>query len=292
MRLAILCIISALVPLPQFAWADVPLTFEDLLTEKGNVKFELSVSYANADRQGISTADPITVQTGPTSFITIPTLIGESISNSDATVVTLGLRYGITTKSELYARFSGVTSSQRSSDMVGAAKSNESGFVDAWAGVNYKFKDDDDTPALLGFFEISGMERYGNSSAGFKSAMVGVTAYKAIDPIVFSVTGAYRLSQARGKENHEYRPGNLFLLNPNVAFAVNERVTLSTGLQWMRRNTDRFKGKATSITRTGTDLVLGVAYGINQGNTFNTSIKVNASGRNGAELRASWLYTL
>ncbi|MBB3220510.1 hypothetical protein [Pseudoduganella umbonata] len=140
MRFATLFIISTLLSLPQFAWADIPLTLEDLLTDKGKLKLDLSVSYANSDRQGISTAEPVTVQTGPTSFITLPTLIGDSISNSDTNVVTLGLRYGLTAKAEIYSRFSGVTMSQRSSGLEGASKSNESGFVDTWAGINYQFK--------------------------------------------------------------------------------------------------------------------------------------------------------
>lgn len=292
MRLAKLCIISTSLALPHLAWADMPLTLEDLLTDKGKVKLELSISYANADRQGISTADPITVQTGPTSFITLPTLFGESISNSDAAVVTLGLRYGLTAKAEIYSRFSVVASNQRSSGLEGSSASKESGFVDAWAGINYQFKQDDDTPAILGFVEIAGTERFRNSDANFKSAMLGMTAYKAIDPIVFSLTGAYRLSQRRKDDVHEYQPGNLLLLNPGVAFSANEHVTLSAGLQWMRRNRDRFNGEATGITRTVTDLLLGVAYGINKDSTLNSTIKVNASGRNGAELRFGWHYTL
>lgn len=71
------------------ALADLPLTIEDLITEKGEVKLNVSLAYANSDRQGLSTGEPITVQTGPTSFITLPTVIGESQGNSDYLVGTL-----------------------------------------------------------------------------------------------------------------------------------------------------------------------------------------------------------
>ncbi|MFZ1181104.1 MAG: hypothetical protein WAN92_06250 [Herbaspirillum sp.] len=94
---------ALLASLPHPAWADLPLTVEDLITDKGKLKLEASISYANADRQGISTDDPLTIQTGPTSFITLPTRIGESISNSDTTVATLDLRYGLTARAEIYA---------------------------------------------------------------------------------------------------------------------------------------------------------------------------------------------
>ncbi len=69
--------------------ADLPLTVEDLITDKGKVKLDLSLSYANADRHGVATGDPVIVQTGPTSFVALPTLIGESVGNSDTLVATL-----------------------------------------------------------------------------------------------------------------------------------------------------------------------------------------------------------
>ncbi|HZS80493.1 MAG TPA: hypothetical protein VFA14_03560, partial [Herbaspirillum sp.] len=86
--------------LPHLAWADLPLTVEDLITDKGKVKLELSMSYVNADRQGISTADPLTIQTGPASFVTLPTRVSESVGNSDIAAATLGLRYGFAAKAE------------------------------------------------------------------------------------------------------------------------------------------------------------------------------------------------
>jgi hypothetical protein len=272
-------------------FADLPLTVEDLITDKGKVKLDLSLAYANADRSGVSTGEPIIVQTGPTSFVTLPTLVGESIGNSDTVVATLGMRYGLTALAEVYARISGLSSNHRSSGVGGTASNSESGFADVWAGVNYQFRKDDDGPALLGFGEIALREKHRRSSASFKSAMLGVTAYKAIDPIVFSLTAAYRFNQTRRNGLQGYQPGNLLLLNPSVGFAVNDRVTLTTGVQWTRRQADRFDGQSQGIDRTVTDLLLGVGYGFAKGNTLNTALKVNASGRSGSELRANWLYT-
>lgn len=273
------------------AWADLPLTVEDLITDKGKVKLDLSLAYANMDRSGVSTGEPIIVQTGPTSFVTVPTLVGERIGNSDTLVATFGMRYGLTAKAEVYARMSSLSSSHRSSGVGGTTSSSEAGFADAWAGVNYQFKQDDDGPAVLGFGEIALREKHRHSSASFKSAMLGVTTYTAIDPIVFSLTAAYRFNQSRRDGAQDYRPGDLLLLNPSVGFAVNDRVTLTTGVQWTRRQADRFDGQRQGIDRTATDLLLGVGYGVARGNTLNTTFKVNASGRSGTELRANWLYT-
>jgi hypothetical protein len=273
------------------AFADLPLTVEDLITDQGKVKLDASFAYANADRQGVSTGEPIVVQTGPAAFVTLPTRIGESIGNSDTLVGTMGLRYGLTAKTEAYARASGLSTSQRTSGVAGTAASHESRLIDAWAGVNHQFKKDDATPAVLGFAEIALAEKHRVDTAHFKSAMLGLTAYKAIDPVVFSATFGYRFNQRRQDGAQDYQPGNLILLNPSVAFAVNDRVTLTTGAQWTRRAADEIDGQPQGIARTATDLLLGVGYGFDKGNTLNATFKANASGRGGSELRLNWLYT-
>jgi len=273
------------------AFADLPLTVEDLITDRGKVRLDLSLAYANVDRQGVSTGEPIVVQTGPASFVTIPTAIGTSIGNSDTAVGTFGLRYGLAAKAEIYARASGLTSSQRTNGVSGTSSSNESRFADAWAGINYQFKKDDATPALLGFAELALAENHRHNTASFKSAKLRVTTYKAIDPIAFLLTAGNRFNQSRKDGGQELQPGKLLLIHPSVGFAVNDRVTLSSGVQWTRRQADRLDGAAQGIDRTATDLVLGAGYGFDRGNTLNATFKANASGDSGAELRVNWLYT-
>lgn len=273
------------------AWADLPLTVEDLITEQGRVRLDVSLTYANVDRQGVSTGEPIEVQTGPTSFVFVPTVIGESIGNTDTWVATLGLRYGLSARAEVYLRASGLSTRTRNIGVAGATSSSETRFADAWAGLNYRFIDEGETPGLLGFAEIALSEQHRQSRASFQSAMLGLTAYRAIDPIVFSLTAGYRFNQSRPDGPRDYRPGNLLLLHPSVGFAVNDRVTLSTGLQWTRRSADRIDGQRQGINRSASNLVLGVGYGIAKGNTLNASFKVNASGQSGAEFRLNWLYT-
>lgn len=274
------------------ARADLPLTVEDLITDPGRIRIDLSFAYANQDQQGVSTGEPIVIQTGPAAFITLPTAIGQSIGNSDTFVATAGLRHGLSARTELYARASALSSSQRGSGVGGSWKDSETRFADAWAGINHQFKPDGATPALLGFAEIALREKHRSDSASFKSVLLGFTTYHAIDPVVFSLTAGYRHHQARRDGNDDYRPGNLILLNPSLGFAVNDRVTLTTGLQWTRRVADELNGRPQGITRTATDLLLGAGYGFDKGNTLNATLKVNASGDNGAEFRLNWLYTL
>ena len=282
-----LAAVVSLLSLPTLA--DLPLTVEDLITDKGKVKLDVSLSYANRDRQGLASANPITVQTGPTSFVTLPALTGETQGNSDTLVGTMGLRYGLTAKAEIYGRASYLHNSSRSSsDLSATTSSSDSRFADAWAGVNYQFKKDDDTPAVLGFAEVALREKHRKSSASFKSWMLGATTYKAIDPVVLSLTAGYRFNLARKDGELDYKPGNSLFINPSVAFAVNDRITLTTGVQWLNRQADRLDGIAQGFRRTSTDLQLGMGYGIAKGSTLNLTFKSNISGRDGADLRLSW----
>lgn len=280
----------ALAAFSTLASAELPLTVEDLITDKGKIKLDLSVAYANSDRQGVSTGEPILIQTGTTSFVAVPSLVGESLTNSDLVVGTLGLRYGLTAKAEIFTRASYLYSSNRTSNVSGTGSSSDNRFADAWAGVNYQFKEADDTPALLGFGEVALHEKY-ESSSSFKSYLFGLTTYKAIDPVVFVLTAAYRLNQSRKNGDRDYEPGNMFLLNPSVAFAVNDRVTLTTGVQWTNRQADKIDSQIQGLRRSSTDLLLGVGYGISKESTLNFTFQENASGSDGANLRLNWLHT-
>jgi len=274
--------------LPPAALADLPLTIEDLITDRERFKLDLSLTYANAEQQGIAVGQPIAVQVEPTSFVSIPAWVGERRGNTDALVSSVGLRYGLSEKVEIYTRASYLYIEQRNTDASGNNQSSESRFADAWAGVNYQFKQDDKTPALLGFTEIALREKHRVSSASFKSALLGLTTYKAVDPVVFSLTVAYRINRSRKDGDVDYRPGNLLLLNPSLGFAVNERVTLTTGMQWSSRRADRY-GKEQGLRHTRTDLLLGVSYGFTEKSVININLKANVLGQDGADLRLSWL---
>jgi len=271
------------------ARADLPLNIEDLVAHKGRLKLDLSLTYANAEQQGILVGQPIVVQTGPTSFVTIPRLIGERRGNTDSLVSSAGVHYGLTDKAEIYARSNHLHVRQRNSAAAGNSQSSASRFADAWAGINYQFKQDTTTPALLGFAEIALREKHRVSSSSFNSVAIGFTSYTAVDPVVFSLTGMYRINRSRQDGDVDYQPGNLLMFSPAVNFAVNDRVTLITGFQWTNHHASRFDGKALGQRHTRTDLLLGLSYGFSAQSIMNLNLKSNVSGQNGADLRASWL---
>lgn len=124
---------------PSLALAELPLTIEDLITDKGKATLDATFSYSNSNKQGIVTGDPIIVQTSPTSFITTPTRIGETRTDTDTTVATAGLRYGLTKNAELCGRGSYLWNNSRSSNFYDTSHSSDNRFSDAWLGLNYRF---------------------------------------------------------------------------------------------------------------------------------------------------------
>jgi len=250
---------AMLCSLGTVAHADLPLAVESLLTDKGKLKLNLSLAYSNS-----ATA---------------------RFFNSDAVVGTATLRYGLTGKMEIYARGSGQYSSSRTS----TDSTTDVRFLNTWAGASYQFKEDTETPALIGFVEGALFERGKDSTYALKSWAAGLTAYKSIDPIVFVFSGYYGLNLPRKDGETTIDPGNTFALNPSVAFAVNDRVTLNAGVNWS--NTWPWHTPGRQYRETNTDLQLGVDYGFSDDNILNVTFSSNVSGTRGSNLRLDLLHT-
>lgn len=278
--------------LPASARADLPLTVEDLLTAQNRLRLELSLTYANADKTGVQTGAPLLIQTGPAQFVAVPTQVGESRSNRDTLVLATGLRYGLSADTELYGRASWLSNSLRTEDANGARSESDSRFADAWLGVNHRFIREGESPALLGFAEAAVAERESSGTVHGRAWLLGFTTYRVIDPVVLSLTGAYRINLRRAGDGERRDPGDLLLLNPSVAFAVNNEVTLSGGLTWRRQQAERVESQRRGIATTRTDLNLGLGYAFSERSTLSFTTRANLSGAEGAEFGLTWLYKL
>lgn len=279
---------------PLAAYADLPLSIEEILTDKGKLKLEASVGYVNSESRNTELAAPVYIQTGSASFIPVPTEIRESGRNSDMLIGTLGLRYGLTGNTDLYGNASYIWQEERGFDgeTAQSSKSRDSSLSDVSLGISHTFLKDDKNPALIGFIEGTAYEKSRGKASSGKSWLIGATTYKAIDPVVFSLTAAYRFNGSKTlSDGLKYQAGNYWLVNPNIAFAANDRISLTGGIQWLGTQPDRINGQKESARNTSTYAHLGAGYGFSKATSLNASARFNISGQNSAEMKLGVQHT-
>ncbi|EPI0313938.1 meta-pathway of phenol degradation family protein [Neisseria gonorrhoeae] len=276
--------------LPLSAYADLPLTIEDIMTDKGKWKLETSLTYLNSENSRAALAAPVYIQTGATSFIPIPTEIQENGSNTDMLAGTLGLRYGLTGNTDIYGSGSYLWHEERKLD--GNGKTRNKRMSDISAGISHTFLKDGKNPALIAFLESTVYEKSRNKASSGKSWLIGATTYKAIDPIVLSLTAAYRINGSKTlSDDVKYKAGNYWMLNPNISFAANDRISLTGGIQWLGKQPDRIDGKKESARNTSTYAHFGAGFGFTKTAALNASARFNVSGQSSSELKLGVQHT-
>ena len=82
-----------------------PLAVETLLSAKNKWRLSISTIYTNTENTDIERGSFTLVQTGPSQFIQIPTMIGLQRRNADTFTLAPGLRYGVTADLEVSGSF-------------------------------------------------------------------------------------------------------------------------------------------------------------------------------------------
>ncbi len=276
------------------AVGDLPLKIEDMITAQKRYSLEVGLIYANRDewRAGAQTR---LFQLAPGEFVRLPVEVGEGRRNSDTFISTFGLRYGLNKKSEVFSRISMVSDFTRFEQPENTGGDSRQRLANWIAGYTHRFSDDNDTPAFLGFGELMLVE---NSSWGspelawLKGLRVGFTSYRSIDPVVLSLSGGYLFTAEREEGDEAVDPGDLVYFNPSVAFAVNNRVSLTGGVQLRWRGKERVDGEPIGIDTTETRLNLGVGFAPNKRTILAVDTRIDISGNNGAEVGLTLRYKL
>jgi hypothetical protein len=284
--------VLSLAPLSSL-YADMIGFPDDLISNKGEAKLELGLSYGNG-----------------TSFSCSNSLAGCYRVNYDILSWAPGIRYGLNPSTEIYTRigYSSIRSNYKeiggfSDDLDKTIKLDSDRFTDLWLGLNYRIWNDAVTPGLLVFLEGAVIE---NTSMGShidnvygKTWIGGATLYRSIDPIILSATASYRYSATRDvydqfqpglKLTHNTipsstNPADSILFNPSISFAANNEVSITSGFQWQRQiDGDR------SASRT--DLTLGMGYMWSDALTLHVSTSTDMTGDGGSSISMILLYTL
>ena len=253
------------------------LRIDEIITDKGKMKFELGISYSTISQDSITSYFD-TIQTGTGEFIDVPLAIGASQRVADTMILSLGGRYGLSDKTELYSRASFLYSDERAVDGVTGDTTTTTGgnFSSLTLGINHRFREDDETSGVVGFADITLAENIAHESTKLaygKSATVGLTTYRTFDPVVLSATFGYRPSFSRIIEGDAIDPADTFFFNPSIAFAANNEITLTGGVSLRMMGKEKVNGVDKSTRKTRGDLEFGLAYSLDK----NTSLQFDTT---------------
>jgi len=259
------------------------IVLEELLTERGTINLEFGTTISASSIDGVSGLYQ-TIETWTGEFISVPVDLGVTDRQTDTVLGTLGLRYGLTARSEIYARATLRYDNVRFSDETnGLTESlSSSAFQSLIAGMNYRFSEDGEQPGLIGFAEVALLENTaarGTDIETGRSGAVGVTAYRVLDPVVLSLTTGYAANLERTVGADILDPGDNVFFNPSIGFAVNNELTLTGGfnLNYATQADERNSTRQGSRNTTS-DLQFGLAYAWDKQTTLRADVSTRVLG--------------
>ena len=269
------------------------LTIDNLFTRKNAVRLEIGLDYATSEFSSFSTKNNV-IQSSEGSLISVPTEIGESVTNSDVFVLSVGARYGITDDTEISLGLTGKVRNYRTED-INLNISSESAYQISLLsfGINHLFIDDDDSPALLGFAQLNAFENNaldGHDFSYLRSGTVGLTTYRTIDPLVLSLSAGYKLTRPRNVGGVQINPTDTFFLSPRIGFEVNNTVSLHGGTTIFYQTSPRLNGEAIFADRTSASLEFGVGYVVDKDFYLNGTVSTQLSGDGNAQFSINATY--
>ena len=278
------CVYAFVWTLPTASHAKDNLDIRSLLAEDKSWKFDLSYSFLTSSSKGSEHGDPTILQVGPSSFISIPTFYGEYTDNTNTSVFSLGLRYGLSKASEIRLKTNYVWSNYRHVSPTGTDEVSDSRLNSLWIGINHKVKEEDDIPALLINAEVAAYESILATDQHGKSFSFGMAMYKTSDPLVFSLSFTHQIGLRSKTDQGKYRPGNLSTGTATVYFSANETSTLSTSARLSYKGASSLNGIKKNESHTSIDLIFGIGISMNKKTTTFISTRINATDKKEAEI--------
>lgn len=272
---------------------DLPLTVENVIAEQGGFRVETTLEYVSIETRDSDTAFR-TLSLGSRRFVSVPVAVDSGREITDTVIGSTNLTYGVTGDLEFRAEVSGLVEQSRRTTVVGDTQTeSDARFNEFQIGVNYRFSRDAETPALLGFADISLVENNVTSARELsyaRSGTLGLTTYRTIDPIVLTLTGGYRFAASRDVGDQRVDPGDVAYVNPRIAFAVNEPVTLTGGARVRWQDATTIDGETQGIDDTDIRLQAGVSYKATDAWTLRLRTEAGAGGDTEAEVGLTSIY--
>ncbi len=249
-----------------------PVKIDEILTPKNQFKLNLNISYTNIQKKS-GTIALITYQTANGDFVNIPTYIESENSNQDYINYSIGIRYGLNNKTEIYSNLNYFMNSTHINGETSYSNKFKRGFNNFNIGLTYKIKKETDTPSLLIDINIDAIERVRFTSKYknmyFKNYTLNITSYYTVDPIVFLINASYRINKKTYYKNESIDNGNQIIISPQIYFAVNPFTSINWGIKYEYHSKDKIDDKIVSNNGSEISYLLGVSYEINFKNTIN-----------------------
>ncbi len=257
-----------------------PVRVDEILTEKKSFKLYISTSYTNINRKD-STLAPLQYQTQNGDFVTIPTYLGDSRSNQDYLGYALSLRYGVNKDIEIFSSVNLYTSDTHFSAGNQFDTINQNGFNSLNLGFTYKVKKEDERPSLLIGASTTAIDRtiFTNSTKNihFKGYNLFATSFYTVDPVVFLLKASYGLNLKKENNNTTIDSGEIFILSPQIYFAVNPYTSMNWGVKYRYRGKDKVDGIVVSSNGSRVSYLFGTSYEINTKMTLNVDAEYSNS---------------
>lgn len=246
-----------------YTYADLPLTVENLISDKGKITLESSLIYGNSKSKDMQAVSSVPVQVGVNAYINLPTEFASSELQTDYLVANIGAKYGISQKADLGMRINGVYQTQNNLNINSQQKHHSTDLTDVVLTGTYQFLDDEKYPALVAFSDIGLLEKRQGKNIYLSNFSLGFTTYRSYDPVVLSLTMGYKHYLDKTINHNKIQPSNIIFINPQVAFVANDRVSLLTGMNFKHIGSQKENNIAQSKQRNDTDFNFGVGYGLN-----------------------------
>ncbi len=267
------------------------LRLEEIIAKQGDLEFDFSFGLSAASSSGVSSSFQ-NFDFGNDQIVSIPTVIDQRTVESNTVLFNTALRYGYSETVELSLNASMSASDTRILDSGNlAGKDSSTAFNTLGVGTSYQFSEDDETPALIGFANLTLAEATTADADDYvfgRSANIGLRAYRVVDPIVFTATGGYRFASSRTIDDSKVDPGDVIYFSPGVAFSVNDVTTLTGGLNLSRVLADEINGVRSGTDRTRAEMEFGVGYGLSRNTTVRAAMRADVVGDGGATLLLSF----
>ena len=143
---------------------------------------------------------------------------------------------------------------------------------------------DEEYPGLIGFADVALVENVASTGSELvyvKSGAIGLTAYRVIDPVVLSATSGVRFAVSRAVGGIAVNPGDSIFLNPSIAFAANNELTLTGGLSMRFERADEVNDVRQGSRQTRGDLEFGVSYAWDRKTTLRMDTRADVVGEGG-----------